>query len=109
MKVVMDNLIMYLLLEEEEDEEILLQLVKLKNSNAPVNLIFKQRRDEGCYTTLINRHLQQDDVKFREYFRFNKAQFNFLIDLIKNDIKTEPYNRVQYPITAEEQLAIVLR
>ena len=90
----MDDLVLYLLLEEKDDNEILLHLANEKTSNAPINPIFKQRRYEGCYTTLIDRHLLQDEVKFREYFRLNKAQFHFILDLIKNDIKCEPYNRV---------------
>jgi len=42
-----------------------------------------------------------DEKLFREFFRLNLKQFNFVLSLVKNDISSEPYTRVQQPITPE--------
>jgi hypothetical protein len=31
--------------------------------------IFKKRKDEGYYTSLIGKHLTDSEMKFREFFR----------------------------------------
>ena len=92
------NLLWYLQLEAIEEEEILLQLCE---GNAAVHPIFKTRIEEGSFETLINRHLLKDDEKFREYFRLNVAQFNYVLDLVKDDIKDDSCPRYPYPITPD--------
>lgn len=101
-----NDVLLLLLLEEIEEEEILLLNCK---DNAEVHPIYKQRLEEGCYRILINRNLVTDDRKLREYFRLNIAQFNFILDLVRDDIKSDGSHGYQYPITPEEKLALTLR
>lgn len=101
------DMLLYLLLEENEDEEILFH--NIHGVNADPHPMFQSRRDEGCFTTLINRHLLEDERKFREFFRLNIAQFNYILDLIKEDIRKDSSNRFPYPITPDEKLAVTLR
>ncbi|KAF5277575.1 hypothetical protein FQR65_LT15952 [Abscondita terminalis] len=90
-----------------EDEEILLQL---RERNAETHPIFQTRTEEGCFEALINRHLLKDDEKFREYFRLNIAQFNYiLVCLVKEDLKKDSSPRYPYPISPDEELALTLR
>lgn len=100
--------LLLLLLEENEEEEILLQQL-MSQRNAEVHSLFKTRLGEGYFTTLINRHLLEDDKKFREFFRLNIAQFNYILNLIKEDIQTNSSNKHPYPISPDEKLAITLR
>lgn len=96
----------HLLLEEIDDEEILLHHCE---DNVDVHPMFKTRSEESCFHILVNRHLIKDDQKFREYFRLNISQFNYVLELVKEDIKTDGSQRYQYPITPEEKLAVTLR
>lgn len=58
---------------------------------------------------LINRHLLSNQVKFREYFRINYEQFNFLLSLVEEKLYVEPTNRVKNPILPAEKLAVTSR
>lgn len=71
--------------------------------------IFKKRRSEGVYEILICRHLQTNDVKFRQYFRLTPVLFDYVLNQIKEDIVSKPYNRNKNPITPEEKLCLFLR
>ncbi|KAK9718342.1 hypothetical protein QE152_g23254 [Popillia japonica] len=96
-----------LFLEEEEDEEIINYLKKRKRS-AP-HEIFVTRPSEGYFSLLIKEHLKGDEKKFREFFRLNKDQFYFVLNIVENDLKRVSTNAVKYPITPEEKLALTLR
>lgn len=71
--------------------------------------IFKNRKTEGYFEILINRHLISNQVKFREYFRINYEQFNFLLSLVEEKLLVAPTNRVKNPILPAEKLAVTLR
>ena len=104
-----DLLLLYPLLEEiDEEEEILMQLNNHEKI-AEVHPIFKRRSEEGYFNNLINQHLLKDEKKFREFFRLNIAQFNFILDVIKEDITKNSSNKYPYPITLDEKLAVTLR
>lgn len=102
------NMLMLLLEEEEEDGNILesLMLKKKRKSTKPMFILKEQ---EGFFQKLIKGHLINDEKLFREFFRLNLKQFNFVLSLVKNDNSSKPYNRVQQPITPEEKLALTLR
>lgn len=105
----MDNndLLKLVLLEEEEDEEqILFHHVFLKRRG--IKKMFLKRTEEGYFRLLIN-HLKEDEIKFREFFRLNSEQFDFVLALIQNDLTKPGTNVVPCPITAEEKLAVTLR
>lgn len=102
-------MISYLLLEEMDEEELLMEELMQEKRNEDEHPLFKSRPNEGFFEILINRHLIHDEKKFREFFRLNVDQFNYVLDLIKNDIIVDSTNRHPYPITAAEKLAITLR
>lgn len=86
------------LLEEEEDDEYLLQ-----------HKLLRRRAEEGCFNLLINAHLEEGEKKFREFFRSNPEQMNFVLSLTENDITKSGTNFVKFPISGKEKLALTLR
>lgn len=96
-----------LLIEEMEDDEILWQMYGTKR--AKIHRMFQLRNEEGLYRTLIITHLREDNKKFFEFFRLSVEQFDFVLELIRDDIYKESNNRNLYPVTPEEKLAITLR
>ena len=79
------------------------------NKNEEPDDIFKTRKTEGAFVLLIDRHLSNNEVKFREYFRLTPALFDEVLNYIRNDIETKPCNRHIEPITPEDKLSIKLR
>lgn len=77
-----------------------------KKSNRRYVQVSRYRR---FYEVLINRHLKNNNIKFREFFRVNIQQFDFLLSLVENDITLPPSNRNKKPISPAEKLAITLR
>ena len=71
--------------------------------------IFKNRQSEGVYEILISRHLRANDVKFREYFRLTPVLFDYVLNFIKEDIASKPYNRNKNPVSPEQKLCLFLR
>lgn len=43
------------------------------------------------------------------FFRLNWEQFNYVLNLIEDDIKSNRTNRVREPISPAEKLAVTLR
>lgn len=102
-------LIKLLLLEEINEEETIFEhAIKIYNTKKTHNL-FLTRKIEGFYSILIEKHLFKDEQKFREFFRLSYDQFNYVLNIIEDDIKTNPSNRVRQPITPAEKLSITLR
>ncbi|KAJ8939899.1 hypothetical protein NQ318_023239 [Aromia moschata] len=98
-----------LLQDQILQEEIEILYVIRSTRRSPSSQLFKRRSSEGAFKLLIHRHLLDDEVKFKEYFRFTRQQFSFLLDLVQDDLGTEPYNRVRNPISAAEKLGLTLR
>lgn len=71
--------------------------------------LFLTRKIEGFYSILIKKHLFEDEQKFREFFWLRWDQFNYVLNDIEEDIKTNPYNRVRQPITPSEKFCYELR
>jgi len=103
-----NNILTLLLMDEDEDEVSLFSDLTPKEKK-PTDDIFKNRESEGFFEILINRHLINNHNKFREYFRINYEQFNFLLTLVEEKLTLQPSNRIKKPITPAEKLAVTLR
>lgn len=97
-----------LLLHEAEEEEAIVNYI-FTNEKNEAHQMFLSRKTEGFFNILIERHLWRDGKKCREFFRLNWDQFNYVLNLIEEDIKTSPSIKVPEPITAVEKLAVTLR
>ncbi|CAI6365914.1 unnamed protein product [Macrosiphum euphorbiae] len=96
-----------LLLHEAEEEEAIIQYI-LTNEKNKVHQMFLSRKTEGFFNIIIEKHLWRDGKKCREFFQLNWDQFNYVLNLIEEDIKTSPSIKVPEPITAAEKLAVTL-
>lgn len=105
-KRVLDLIMMELREEEEEGVFIISTLLKKRRSESE---LFKTRESEGCFKLLITNHLDDNELKFKEYFRLTKNQFIFILNLIKDDVALLPSFRVKRPISAAEKLALCIR
>jgi hypothetical protein len=81
------ELLSHLLLEEIEEEEFLIEEILVGQGNANEHPLFTSRPEEGFFEILVNRHLIHDDKKFREFFRLNIDQFNYILQLIEKNIR----------------------
>lgn len=95
-------------LQEEEREQVFI-ISTLSKKRRSESELFKTRESEGCFKLLITNHLDDNELKFKEYFRLTKNQFTFILDLIKADIELLPSFRVKRPISEAEKLAICIR
>ncbi|KAF0715451.1 protein ANTAGONIST OF LIKE HETEROCHROMATIN PROTEIN 1-like [Aphis craccivora] len=97
-----------LLQEEEEDDEILL-LHLSEEKRKQHDPLFTKRSTEGYHEILINGHLKNNEIKFREFFRLNRNQFDFILNLVTDDLTLNPTFFIRKPISPEEKLAVTLR
>ena len=65
--------------------------------------------EEGYLKICINNHLLGDYVKFPQFFRLNELQFDFVLSLVKQDMKKSSTNCIPYPVSPEEKLGLTLR
>lgn len=94
---------------EECDEEVNVLTKKFCSIRSKVSDVFSSREDEGVFQLLINKHLLDDEVKFKSYFRFTRHQFYYLLEMVEGLLTCEPSNRVKRPISPAEKLALTLR
>ena len=97
-----------LLLQQIEEEQAIIKYVVSKNKNE-VHEMYLAREAEGFFSVLIEKHLWRDETKFREFFRLSWDQFNYVLNLVEEDIKTNPSIKIRKPISAAEKLAVTLR
>lgn len=71
--------------------------------------LFKSRATEGAFQILVCCHLQCNEEKFRQYFRLTPVLFDFVLNHIRDDLTSKPYNRHKKPICPEEKLCILVR
>lgn len=88
---------------------ITLVLLLKKNQRKSPHKLYKTRQVEGVQKILIDRHLIDDDTKFKEYFRLTPFLFRKILDDIENDIKGVATNWIPNPISAHHKLCITLR
>lgn len=98
-----------LLLYNEIDSDIDVLTDEVVKRRRKCSELFTRREAEGAYNLLVRNHLQDSELKFKEYFRFTREQFSYLANLIRKDCFVEPYNRVNNPISPEMKLAVTLR
>ncbi|XP_046658621.1 uncharacterized protein LOC124352930 [Homalodisca vitripennis] len=103
---VLANLLLFA--DEEMDEDVDIA-VTLLSTHGSCGELFKRRKSEGAYNVLITKHLIDNEVKFKEYFRLTRDQVFTLLGLVREEITVKPYNTVIEPITAEMKLAVILR
>jgi hypothetical protein len=53
-----------------------------------VHKCFRSRKSEGEYWTLY-KELADDEMKFYQYFRMSKHEFNYLLQKIEKDLKNK--------------------
>lgn len=90
---------------EEEEEGILQSYVSRKS----VSNVFLKPQEEGAFNILVNKHLVDEEEKFKSYFRFTREQFSSILNDIKEDLQTDPCNRMMAPISLAEKVAVTLR
>lgn len=81
----------------------------LKKKKKSPHKLYRQRRVEGAMNILVDRHLMDDETKYKEYFRLTPFLFPTVLDAVKNDLETIPTNWVPKPISARVKLCITLR
>ncbi|XP_018906872.2 uncharacterized protein [Bemisia tabaci] len=96
-----------LLLEEIEQEE-LVQFSYIQNlfGKRPEKELFRRRRREGAFTTLIKRHLMDNDTLFKEFFRLTREEFEEVFKTVGPSLERPGNNRRVLPITGREKLCI---
>jgi len=103
-----NNIICEILREEEDfEDELLLRMIPEQRNS--FNSLVSTRKTEEFFKQLIEGHLFNNDIKFREFFRINKEQFYFILSLVKKDLTKESTMRVPEPISVDEKLALTLR
>lgn len=85
----------------------ILSLVK-KKKNSP-HKIYRQRDVEGSMNVLVDRHLMDDETKFKEYFRVTPLLFSTILDAVKDDLEGISTNWVPNPISARVKLCMPLQ
>ena len=101
------QLLISLLLDEEEEEETVMTIAKLERKDR--HELYGDHETEGFQRILIDRHLMADDSLFRKFFRLNIEQFNFLLSLTEENIKSQSCAYVKNPISPAEKLGLTLR
>lgn len=84
-------------------------MILLKGTRKRRHHLFVNRNVEGAYVVLINRHLIDNDTKFKEYFRLTPHLFQKLLNAITNDLQREPSIRYPEPIPPKLKLCLLLR
>ncbi|GFY29166.1 hypothetical protein TNCV_4722941 [Trichonephila clavipes] len=83
----MDDLDVALLLylEDEQSSE--------EENRSEESELFKNRSSEGAFQILVCRHLHCNDEKFRQYFRLTPVLFDYVLNNIRDELTSKPYNR----------------
>jgi hypothetical protein len=90
-----------IILLEEEDDEILLWYLSGKKRKEH-NPLFTNRSTEVYREILINGHINNNEIKFRECFRINRDQLNFILYVIRDDLTLNSMFFVRDPMSDEK-------
>ncbi|MPC56309.1 hypothetical protein E2C01_050262 [Portunus trituberculatus] len=85
-----------------EDEELIFKMYGGKRTK--IHLMFELRNEEGMFQKLITNHLREDHNKFAEFFRLSTEQFNFLVELIKDDLSKDLILFIRKPGSHDDTL-----
>ncbi|GFU65351.1 uncharacterized protein TNCV_2836611 [Trichonephila clavipes] len=99
----MDDLDVALLLYLEDEQS------SSEENHSEESELFKNRSSEGVFQILVCRHLHCNDEKFRQYFRLTPVLFDYVLNNIRDELTSKPYNRHKKPICPEEKLCILVR
>ncbi|GFY76658.1 DDE Tnp4 domain-containing protein [Trichonephila inaurata madagascariensis] len=91
-------LIIYLEDEQSSEEE----------SRSEESELFKNRSSEGAFQILVRRHLHCNEEKFKQYFHLMPVLFDYVLNNIRDELTSKPYNRHKKPICPEEKLCILV-
>ncbi|KAL4148678.1 hypothetical protein QTP88_002849 [Uroleucon formosanum] len=103
------TILVALLCLQEIDEEQAIIHHRLSKKSKQTHTNFKARESEGFFSILIEKHLWEDQTKFREFFRLSWNQFNYVLNLIEDDITSNPTNKIKKPISPAEKLVVTSR
>ncbi|GFT37006.1 hypothetical protein TNCV_175261 [Trichonephila clavipes] len=98
----MDDLDVALLLYLEDEQSS-------EENRSEESELFKNRSSEGAFQILVCHHLHCNDEKFRQYFRLTPVLFDYVLNNIRDELTSKPYNRHKKPICPEEKLCILVR
>lgn len=93
----------------EYDFFTLVAILSGKKKRRSPHVLYRKRADEGAFNVLIDRHLIDDDTKFREYFRVSPFLFAKLLDVLNEDLECVATNWVPNPISPRLKLCVTLR
>jgi len=93
------NILKILLEEEDDDDDVLLWSLLSEEKRKDHDPLFTNRSTEGYHEILINGHLKNNEIKFREFFRINRNQFDFILNLIRDDLTLNPTVFIRKPIS----------
>jgi len=89
-----NNNILTLLLDEENDDMIFSDIILTKKKNSTDDT-FKNRAGEGFFGVSINRRLKNNEIRFREFFRVNHDQFEFLSSLVAKELTAQASDKAR--------------
>lgn len=96
-------------LDSESSDEEIEDVFILKKHRESRHDLFQNRNMEGAFAVLINRHLMDNDTKFKEYLRLTPYLFAKILGKIENELVTKPSIRYPKPIEPKLKLCLVLR
>lgn len=99
-------LLLFELESDEEDDLFLSEIFKKRNST---HSSFLNRSTEGIYNRYIKKYCYSDPQMFKKYFRISFDVFSNVLNKIKPDLQSRPYNRHRVPISPEEKFCLTLR
>ncbi|CAH1640745.1 unnamed protein product [Spodoptera littoralis] len=82
---------------------IIITNTKLKDDYLLRIYMYLTRCQEGSFSLLVKKHLMFDDNIFRKYFRLNKTQFDYVLNLLKKSMQEKGRTSVK------EKIALTLR
>ncbi|KAJ8880774.1 hypothetical protein PR048_017245 [Dryococelus australis] len=99
-----DMLAVFMIEEEAEEDEMISMYAR-----HDANELYKTRKSEGHFVSMIQIPLKNDKEMFTKLFRLNPQQSNFVLSSVGEDLARKSTNAVQEPIDTEEKLAITVR
>lgn len=84
-------------------------LLASKKKRRSPHRMYRRREEEGALSVLVDRHIMDDDTKFKEYFRLTPFLFSELLNVLEPDLQGIPTTWIRKPMTPRHKLCITLR